>query len=62
MTQPRPNRVDVDSGAEKMGGGRVPQGILILLMICRQQRFAIGIIRSVAWKLKLSATCGEVTL
>jgi hypothetical protein len=23
MTQPRPNRVDVDSGAEKMGGGRV---------------------------------------
>ena len=52
----------VRAGFEQVSGEAVPQGILILLMICTQQRFAIVIIRSVAWKLKLSAICGEVTL
>jgi hypothetical protein len=33
-------------------GEAVAQGLLILLMICTQQRFAIGVIRSMAQKLK----------
>ena len=41
---------DTDIGAvlQKMCGERMAQGLLILLMICTQQRFAIGVIRSMA--------------
>jgi hypothetical protein len=38
----------VGSGFEEMSGEAVAQGLLILLMICTQQRFAIGVIPSVA--------------
>jgi hypothetical protein len=33
---------------QQVSGEAVPQGLLILLMICTQQRFAIGAILSVA--------------
>jgi len=39
---------DIGTVLQKMCGERVAQGLLILLMICTQQRFAIGVIPSVA--------------
>jgi len=38
----------IGSAFQKMRGETVPQGLLILLMICTQQRFAIGVTPSVA--------------
>ena len=52
MAQPRPDGVDVHAGPEQMDGRSVAQGLLILLMNCTQLRFAIGVIRSMAQKLK----------
>jgi hypothetical protein len=40
----------------------VPQGLLILLMIYSQRRFAIGVIPSMAWKLKYFAIYVESTM
>ena len=42
------NGARVGSVFEQMGGETGAQGLLILLMICTQQRFAIGVIPSVA--------------
>jgi hypothetical protein len=42
------NRADVGSGFEYVNGEGMSQGLLILLMICAQQRFAIGVIPSMA--------------
>jgi hypothetical protein len=42
------NRADVGSGFEHVNGEGMSQGLLILLMICAQQRFAIGVIPSMA--------------
>ena len=42
----------IGTGIEQMGGKGMAQGLLVLLMICTQQRFAIGSIRSTASKLK----------
>jgi len=38
----------IGSAFQMMRGETMPQSILILLMICTQPRFAIGIIRSMA--------------
>ena len=37
-----------NAGAHHIRREGMPQGLLILLMICTQQRFAIGVIRSMA--------------
>jgi len=42
------NGAEVNAGFQQVSGKGVPQGLLILLMICTQQRFAIGVIPSVA--------------
>ena len=42
------NRADIGAGFEHVNGEGVPQGLLILLMICTQQRFAISVIPSMA--------------
>jgi len=46
------NGPNIRTGFQQMDSEGVPQGLLILLMICTQQRFAIGVIPSVAEKLK----------
>ena len=46
------NRAQVGAGFEQVRGPAVAQGLLVLLMICTQQGFAIGFIPSTASKLK----------
>jgi hypothetical protein len=48
MTEHHLDASQVGAGFEKVGGKAVAQGLLILLMICAQQRFAIGVIPSMA--------------
>jgi hypothetical protein len=48
VTQQDLNDYEVGTVIEQMRGKRMPQGLLILLMICTQQRFAIGVTPSVA--------------
>ena len=48
MPEQNLNGPDVGARLQKVGSKRVTQGLLILLMICRQQRSAIGVIPSVA--------------
>ena len=48
MTQQLLDDLNIDAGLQQMSGEAVAQGLLILLMICTQQRFAIGVIPSVA--------------
>jgi hypothetical protein len=52
----------IDTVFQQMCGEGVAQGLLILLIICTQQRFVISVIPSMAWKLKSFAIYGEVTL
>jgi hypothetical protein len=46
------NGTQVCAGLEQMGREAVAQGLLILLMNCTRPGFAIGVIRSMAQKLK----------
>jgi hypothetical protein len=48
MAEQQLNGAYVDAGFQQMDREGVAQSILILLMICTQPRFAIGIIRSMA--------------
>jgi hypothetical protein len=48
MTEQDLNDAAIGAVLQKMGAKTVAQSILILLMICTQPRFAIGIIRSMA--------------
>ena len=52
MTEQYLDGAQVGSGFEKVCGEAVAQGLLVLLMICTQQRFVIDSIPSTASKLK----------
>jgi hypothetical protein len=52
----------IGSGVQQMGGATVPQGIVVLLMICIQRRSVIVIIPSMTQRLRSSAICGGRTL
>ena len=52
MPQQHLDGAQVGPGFEQMRGKAMTQGLLVLLMICTQQRFAIGSIRSTVSKLK----------
>ena len=56
------NGAQVGSGVQQMGGATVPQGIVVLLMICIQRRSVIVIIPSMTQRLRSSAICGGRTL
>jgi hypothetical protein len=56
------NHQQVYTLVQQMGRERVAQSLLILLMIYSQRRFAIGIIPSMAWKLKYFAIYVESTM
>jgi hypothetical protein len=51
MTEQNLNGTQVRSRLEQMGGPTMAQGLLVLLMICTQQQFAIGSIPCMASKL-----------
>jgi hypothetical protein len=51
MAEQNLNRPQVRSRLEQMGSPAMAQGLLVLLMICTQQKFAIGSIPCMASKL-----------
>jgi hypothetical protein len=58
MSQQDLNGVQVGAGFEQVSGEAMAQGIVVLLMICIQQRSVIVIIPSMARRLRSSAICG----
>ena len=46
MSKKNLNRAQVGSGIEQVGGERVAEGLLVLLIVCNQQRSAIVFILS----------------
>jgi hypothetical protein len=52
MAEEHLDGAQIGSAFEHVRGKAMTQGLLVLLMICTQQRFAIGSIRSTASKLK----------
>jgi hypothetical protein len=51
MAEQNLNRPQVRSRLEQMGSPAMAQGLLVLLMICTRQKFAIGSIPCMASKL-----------
>jgi hypothetical protein len=51
MTHEQLNGAQVRAGFEQVCGEAMAQGLLVLLMICTQQKFAIGSIPCMASKL-----------
>jgi hypothetical protein len=51
MAEQNLNRPQVRARLEQMGSPAMAQGLLVLLMICTQQKFAIGSIPCMASKL-----------
>ena len=48
VAQQKLNRAQVGAGFQQVGGEAVPEGLLVLLMICTRQRSAIAFIHSMA--------------